>query len=381
MFPVNPARLVGGNFDYRRIPPTRINDTRYTTRSSLPPRGGHGTYFQGEELVSPQTIRMSVITTTSWLGVRLYYARPYELLLTQALLPYANTVLQTGVADSFYFQRGQTDGPHIQLCFRGSPEYIDTLLCDNAQEHFSNFMETMPSIRAEPSTLEHPIDTRHRQPNNSVLCEKITPPVTAHGGSFAHYLSEKMYQCGSLATLNLLRQSLQLDNWTHDEAGSNAIQFHLYFLHAVGYDPAQSADFLRELLHERQAERGFHHQRTFRRALHIQQHHLFDYVRAVWARLDAQAVSEEDPLFEWYHAARTVGRALHSGAEQHFFELSKTQIRGLYRRYLTTINNCLGIQNQDEHYLLFTLSETLAGKKVVRQPTYDSSPAKDKYFF
>ena len=324
---------------------------------------------------------MSVIATTSWLGVRLYYAQPYELLLTQALLPYANTVLQTGVADCFYYRRSQAGGPHIELSFRGNSDYIDTLLCENAKEHFGNFMETRPSLRTEPKLIDYGLDTRHRRPNNSVECEKMIPQIVAHGGSFPHYLSEKIYQCGSLSTLRLLNQSLQLDNWTYDEAGSRAIQFHLYFLHAVGFDRSQSARFLKELLHDRQAERGYHHNRTFRRALNIQQVHLFDYVNALWSRLEAHAVSEQDPLYEWYHVARAVGRALNSGAEQHFFELSEQDIRHLYRRYLVSVDNCLGIQNQDEHYLLFTLSEALAGNKPVRQAGSVSPPVLRKSSF
>jgi hypothetical protein len=47
---------------------------------------------------------MSEKATTKWLTVCLHYNEPWEDFLSIAVKPYIDVVMQTGVAERFYFQ-------------------------------------------------------------------------------------------------------------------------------------------------------------------------------------------------------------------------------------------------------------------------------------
>ena len=111
---------------------------------------------------------MSVKATTQWLTVSLHYNEPWEELLVKAVKPYIEVVLQTGVAERFFFQRSWERGPHIRLFFKGNSFILENMLKPNIQEHFLQYFESRPSLLAEPN---YPADfpQEHRWfPNNSV---------------------------------------------------------------------------------------------------------------------------------------------------------------------------------------------------------------------
>ena len=73
-----------------------------------------------------------------------------EEFLVKAVKPYTDVVLQTGVAESFYFLRSWEKGPNIRLWFKGNPFILAKMLRPNLDEHFLQYFESRPSVIRNP---------------------------------------------------------------------------------------------------------------------------------------------------------------------------------------------------------------------------------------
>ena len=48
---------------------------------------------------------MTDVLTSKWLSAYLYYNEPWETFLVEAVEPYVKTVMQTGIAEQYFFIR------------------------------------------------------------------------------------------------------------------------------------------------------------------------------------------------------------------------------------------------------------------------------------
>jgi hypothetical protein len=79
---------------------------------------------------------MATRATATWLTASLYYNGPWEYFLAKAIKPYVDVVLQTGVAERFFFERRWQESPHACLYFKGNADVLHHILKPNLQEHF-----------------------------------------------------------------------------------------------------------------------------------------------------------------------------------------------------------------------------------------------------
>jgi Lantibiotic biosynthesis dehydratase C-term len=171
---------------------------------------------------------MTQENSSSWLVAYLYYDEPWERLLTEAVLPYAEIVAQTGIAESWFFVRYWERGPHIRLRFKAEADVIEKMLRSNLEEHFLNYFESVPSFRIDPSYPPRIPDAYKWLPNNSVQYDVYLPELERYGGVNGMALAEQQFALSSKIVLKSIEALGQ--QWSYDDALGTGIKLHLSFL-------------------------------------------------------------------------------------------------------------------------------------------------------
>ncbi len=325
--------------------------------------------------------------TSSWLAAYLYYNEPWERLLTEALLPYAEIVLSTGIANSFFFVRYWEKGPHIRLRFKADPEVIEKILRSNLEEHFLNYFESVPSFRTEPPYPAQLPDTYKWHPNNSVQYAPYVPETDRYGGPAGIVLAEQQFALSSKTVLQYILSKGQ--HWSYDDALGVAIKLHLSFAHTTGMDRVEAHRFftfffdnwlphsmagLPNLQHKLDFQKQLNATReSFDKAFDIQKESLIQFHKTLWTGLSSNRTFEEEALNLWIAKNKEIARQLTAAERENRLKQRTASHRynnkattgelpplwGHYADYIHLTNNRLGIHNKDEGYLAYLMMRSI----------------------
>lgn len=281
---------------------------------------------------------------TSWLRVDLLCGAATQRVLSHAVRPYVTTVMQTGVADGWHFERLR-QGKVLRIHFRGNHGFINELLCDNAREHFSNYFEHDPIFEAQTEA-------------GVIDCKVEIDPAQS---SLAVYLADRFHY--ALSDL-LLGETEPNALPTVGDLHTIAIQLHLSTVHALQWSRRDAAAHFRTLLRATQRERGHFHNRTFRQALDREMREVHAFVNAYWDRLDNRSIGTvPEPFRDWSRLIEAMDRAYRNDPQ-----LAQQPLLDFWQPLLRRISNCLGIFGKNEQYLLFQLTESLSKEHVPAPP-------------
>lgn len=348
---------------------------------------------------------MSVKTNPNWLTVCLHYNEPWEEFLVKAVKPYVDVVLQTGVAESFFFQRSWERGPHVRLWFKGNPVIFDTLLKPNLEEYFQQYFEARPSLLIEPHyPVEFPAAARWI-PNNSLRHFEYQPELERYGGQLEMTLCEKQFHASARMALKLVKEKLHC--WTHHEITGAAIKLHLSLAYAAGMSLPEAANFFQlafenwrwihlkseDLLGKMQLNsQPDATLRSFRKIFDLQKSDVVPYHSALWELFKNYRQVEDDDFKNWFqvnaNAAIELSLAIESGKlETHsgFFhaefpdEPEKADLWSHLYNFIHLTNNRLGVHDKNEGFLFFVMAESLRSAIAVapvfaRQETKRAEP-------
>ncbi|MDB4727923.1 hypothetical protein OAF63_03955 [Saprospiraceae bacterium] len=334
---------------------------------------------------------MSVRASTKWLTVCLYYNEPWEEFLLKAVKPYVDIVMQTGIAERFYYQRCWEFGPHIRLWFKGNINILEGILKPNIGEHFAHFFDSRPSFRVEPNYPDNFPNHLKWHPNNSLKYIQLDAPVSnCLNGALGLSICEKHYHASSKIILqSLSNKGLR---WTYDDALSTANKLHLSFAFAIGMDLEEAKQFFGQLYNnwetgnfsEGDSLRSLEHKSHTRRALsfyriyELQKEGISSFNLALWDSLENGINLDEGADEEWIQTTLNVNiefglvqEARKLKMEECVLEFSpsielsreKEQMWRIYAQLVRLSNNRLGILNGDEGYLFYSLSKSLEKKK------------------
>ena len=175
----------------------------------------------------------STTTLTEWVVARMNYAEPLEVFLVKSVKPFVNSLVQAGIVDRYFWQRGKSGGAHVIVAMRGNGQTLNELVLPNFAEHFLRYVEDKPSRRA--------VDHVDFEPNNSMQTEQYRPNTEGVGGEVGLPIFERFEQASSDAVLSFL--AVKYNNWTSIEPAAIAIQMQLGFLDSAGLDTADAAQF------------------------------------------------------------------------------------------------------------------------------------------
>lgn len=326
----------------------------------------------------------------NWLSAHLFYNEPWETFLREAVTPYIETVLKTGIAQSYFFVRYWEQGPHIRLRFKGDPKALNEVLQPNLIEHFNTYFETNPSIRTDPEYPEN-FPLKHKWlSNNSIHFKSYFPEFDRYGGSSGMVLAEEQFQLSSATVLDYF--STQQDANAYHEILGAAIRLHLGFVYSIGLSVKEAIAFF-EMIFENWLPAAFEIFETntpekiivekmketislFSKSFEEQKEDLIPFHKNLWEDLKSGEKFDDDVFNNWIKENRRLSLTLSEAAESgklsprsDLYVMSEELSRKLsennqllwhiFADYVHMTNNRLGISNQDEAYLAYLMMRSL----------------------
>jgi thiopeptide-type bacteriocin biosynthesis protein len=324
-----------------------------------------------------------------WLAAYLYYHEPWEDLLVNALAPFVKEVMETGLADQYFFIRYWEKGPHIRLRFKGNVEVLDKILKPRLEQHFTGYFAEKPSSRPDLEWLKTLPEEHRWYPDNTVQYIPYEPETGRYGGEEAILAAERLFQASSDATLALMASS---GAWDYNRSLGAAIQMHLAFAHSMGMSlgeartffarifeswfPRAYQSFQRNLSEEEMAARKEETLRAFHKTYENQKNLLLSFHKTIWEGLEEGVEFEDEWLNRWIASVKSVKQELHGlfDRQQVFIPVfrkgsidydsgralnTKDELWYIYDSYIHMTNNRVGVTNQDEGYLGYLIKESL----------------------
>lgn len=315
-----------------------------------------------------------------WLAAYLYYAEPFDTLIIEALKPFADEIMEAGLADKYFFIRYWEQGPHVRLRFLGDEQVLETQLKPKLENWFNAWMTAHPSDLELSEELRQFALEQKWFPNNSVQWIEYEPETERYGGEHALPVGETQFQASSDAVLTVMDAS---ENWNYDQSLGTAIQMHLAFARACEMDKQEAALFYSWIFQgwlpmaissgvpvEKRQEALQTTIGAFEQQFNEQQEVLVPFIDEFWTALWDDEVFEEEWLNDWVIAQKAVQQELDKLDEKSLlefpdarapqfsnFDLPDEKLRwwALYSSYVHMTNNRLGVKNRDEGYLGFLL--------------------------
>jgi len=342
---------------------------------------------------------------SKWLAVNLFYNEPWESFLNEAVLPYLDSIVQMGIAEQFFFLRFWERGPHIKLRIKGEQTVLDNLLIENLIEHFQNYFDSKPSLRAEPNYPPNFPENYKWLPNNASQIVDYFPEFYRFGGEVGQSIAEKQFHLSADIVLKNLKE--KGEKWSYDEALGLAIKLHLSFIHVMGLSLDEGIIFF-EMLFKNWMPRSFQFQnrsynttiylheekktlKQFKEAFELQKDTLIPFHSALWMGLGKEGEFEDQDLNKWIAAHESIRADLALAIElkqikqpHHLKELrlppnlSTTNeiLWPIFSEFVQGTNNRLGISYKDEGFIAYLMMESLKELRKQKSITKQKEPTK-----
>jgi thiopeptide-type bacteriocin biosynthesis protein len=162
---------------------------------------------------------------SEWLFVKLYGPRNLEEdLISGSMLTFANNVVASGLADSWFYVRYSDPDPHLRLRFHGQPERLTSQL-------FGQVCEWARSLMADELCIKYVFDTYEQE-------------IERFGGSDGMAAAEALFAADSRFSAELIRLS-RANHWPHDRTALVAVSID-QLLGGLGLDEADRLRWYRD---------------------------------------------------------------------------------------------------------------------------------------
>lgn len=320
------------------------------------------------------------ISATKWLTTCLHYNEHWETLLSKAVKPFTDVVLQTGVAECFYFERSMERGPHLRLHFKSTEYLLENILKPNLLEHFQQYFEAKPSFLVEPKYPASFPEKLKWHPNNSIHFDDGQPEHKLGVKPLEMSILAAQYQASSCMVLNTLKDKNA--DWSQAEKINTALKLHLSMLYAFGITLKEAAGFTAWALDNWEAgylPKDKHNyvtinseslRRTYHSNFELQRKDMHPYLSAIWELLKNYQKVGDQGFIDWIHANSSTNLELSLALDAEKVRPLPTPVAPqepiwtYYADFIQKTNNRLGINGVNEGYLFFALAQSL---KLLKQ--------------
>lgn len=324
------------------------------------------------------------ISATKWLTTCLHYNEHWETLLSKAVKPFTDVVLQTGVAECFYFERSMERGPHLRLHFKSTEYLLENILKPNLLEHFQQYFEAKPSYLVEPKYPASFPDKLKWHPNNSIHFDDGQPEHKLGVKKLEMSILATQYQASSRMVLNTLKGKNA--DWSQAEKINAALKLHLSMFYAFGITLQEAASFTAWALDNWEAgylpkDKHSHsslNSDSLRSIYHsnfeLQRKDMQPYLSAIWELLKNYQKVGNQGFIDWIHTNSStnleLSLALDAGKVQPLLTpiASMEPIWSFYADFIQKTNNRFGISRKNEGYLYYALAQTVRLLKQRKLP-------------
>ena len=289
---------------------------------------------------------MSAERTHQWLQVSLQPTDTPHALLTNNVYPYIQTVLETGMADSFSFSRRSGSRGKLHLYFKGQTDVLQHILAPNTTHHFQRVLS-----------------------RRAVACTPYYPEPRRYGGATGHFLSMLQYRSSSETVLEQLHRNGAY--WNASRALETARRLHLDLLFRARFEPAVGALFFAQL-HEH-FQHGYRTRPGNGMRYAANAERLLDADRYWWQLLHTDPPTDES-WRRWDSMQQIISNSLQRAlAQGKLRERPQTELLRVHRRgnhdqaqlwsfyadFVRLTNNRLGLSTEDEGYLYYSMAKSL----------------------
>lgn len=316
------------------------------------------------------------LTATGWLAVNLYYSEPWEDFLVEAVKPYVQTVMKTGIAQHYAFTRYWERGPHIRLRFKGDARVLRNLLKPNLNEHFHNYYDAKPSFLVQPNYPPEFPEQYRWLPNNSIQYIPFAASMKPLGGLEFTETAQQHFQASSDIVLHLLEVCRSF--WDSDEALLTAMKLHLSMMHCMGLDSKNINQFFQNYFqnwlcnstnfnnnnsrNNPQFEISYREQllKEFEGDYNKHQYLIIPPLERFWDKLLKGESFPDESFNQWLDFNQAANCILRLGtANQSGLQGIPFLLNNLFCEFIHQTNNRLGIHDVGEGYLMYLLMKFL----------------------
>lgn len=287
--------------------------------------------------------------TTEWGVVRLNYAEPWEHFLTKSLKPFVNSLVQAGIVERYFWQRGYDRGTHILLTMRAETSTLYELVLPSLNDHFFYYVEDLPSVR--------PHENPEFEPNDSIQTAVYQPDTEKWGGEIAMPIIERFQQASSDAVLEFM--AAKADKWTGVEALATAFELQLGFADASGMSKDEAIQFFDFCL-MRHVRQPFSLQ-LFEYIFKRQEEPLVEFTSKLWASLKKGTLFKEKYYNKYLENVYYTSEDLKLTFRNRKLEVEPkfSSLWELYAKLLSETNQRLGLHGRHELLLYYAIFRSL----------------------
>lgn len=285
-----------------------------------------------------------------WASFHLFRAEALDRFLNNAVAPFVAAVLSERLASSFFFIRYWDGGQHIRLRLRTS---ASRRLSRRTRAHFESYFKAHPSVRQfDPhGTVSFP--------NDSVQQLPYEPELARYGGGKGVAVSERQFEASSRAVLGVMAER----EWSYESAVGAALQFHIIFANAVGFDLREAARFFADASQHFVIPKGWLPPNLtgglaigqFATLFAGQRERLVALHQDIWSALADGQEFEQEWANRWLRENVDVAKRLRRARGLSATEPWTSVERAIMMSYVHMTNNRLGLLNRDEAYLGYVL--------------------------
>lgn len=287
--------------------------------------------------------------TTDWAVARLNYAEPWEHFLVKSLKPFVNSLVQAGIVERYFWQRGYDKGAHILLTMRAETQTLFELILPSLNEHFYHYVEDLPSSR--------PHENPDFEPNDSIQTAVYQPDIEEWGGEIAMPIIERFRQNSSDAVLSFM--AVNAEKWTSVEALATAFELNLGFADTAGMNREEAIQFFDFCL-MRHAKESFSLQ-LFEYIFKRQEKPLLEFTNKLWKSLKKGTLFKERYYNKYLENAYYTSEDLKLTFRNRSLEVEPkfSSLWTLYAKLLGETNLRLGLRGRHELLLYYAIFRTL----------------------
>jgi thiopeptide-type bacteriocin biosynthesis protein len=295
----------------------------------------------------------------TWLSLYLYYNKPWESLLVNAIKKISTDLLNNGPISQFFFVRYRDDskGDHIRWRLNVSGSHNLNVVSDTVSNYFSSYFRKFPS-------------------GGSDIIEVVPyePEIKRYGGPKAILIAEEHFFQSSKIVLSIIDK--HLSDWTYEISLGKALQLHLIFAHALKLNREQLHAYFTVCFHNGLTHPFFltkdrsEFLNEFNSRLKLQTDVLLPQLRNLWHGLDTGSEFDDEDLNTWVNNTIATTdditdcqqRGELSSPIKYSVDSAQQAIYdrwNIYQSMMHMTNNRLGIYNHDEPYLAYILKESI----------------------
>jgi thiopeptide-type bacteriocin biosynthesis protein len=314
-----------------------------------------------------QDLHMYHLQKSHWLSTQLFYKGQLEEFLAKSVKPLVDSIVQTGIANRYFFVRFYEDGcSMIKLRFQSNEDTINDLLKPSVTEHFNAVYQHLPNSKKTTIAENFTFDTYEQE-------------TKRYGGIYGMAIAEQHFEASSNVVLNFINNKVKA--WNYETALGAAIQIQLGFVKSLGLEINDAIDFFRyyyQLTIHFNLNNSLSHKtemlKFFEEGYNFQEKQLLSFHSKMWESLEIGNEFDDQNYNNWLTQCRLT-KNYYDDAYKNFdidYKVDEVLVNSTgnitdfklfmwpqFANLLHLTNNRLGIHNRDESFLAYVMFKSL----------------------